>query len=52
MGSPARQKRLGLSFFSPVLSGYTGLMGLTFLSKNVKWVCFSEWVCVLGGEIA
>ena len=44
MGSPARQKRLGLSFFCPfehlsslpflyLLSGFVVLSGLAFLSK-------------------
>ena len=42
MGSPARQKRLGLSFFSPIVSGYVGLSG--FMSYPLKWVCGSEVV--------
>lgn len=53
MGSPARQKRLGLSFFAPstppislpflyLLSGQEGLSGLAFLAKlKIKWVCWS-----------
>ena len=48
MGSPARQKRLGLSFFfGLILSGYGGLSGFVHFAKNfVKWVQGSEWVCV------
>ena len=43
MGSPARQKRLGLSIFAPELqthlSGLMGLYGLSVLTKYVfKWV--------------
>lgn len=52
MGSPARQKRLGLSFFAPEslthLSGYVGLYELSFLTKYVfKWVCppFGAFFC-------
>lgn len=56
MGSPARQKRLGLSFFAPILSGFVGYEGLSFCQNwiqvglfifvkivkiGVKWVCFS-----------
>nr|DAE90307.1 MAG TPA: hypothetical protein [Caudoviricetes sp.] len=39
MGSPARQKRLGLSFFAPILSGFVGLRGCHFVKIGFKWVC-------------
>nr|DAS39828.1 MAG TPA: hypothetical protein [Caudoviricetes sp.]DAY36857.1 MAG TPA: hypothetical protein [Caudoviricetes sp.] len=41
MGSPAPQKRLGLSFFCRFLSEFRGLKGLskmTNLSNLFKWV--------------
>nr|DAU29177.1 MAG TPA: hypothetical protein [Caudoviricetes sp.] len=33
MGSPAPQKRLGLSFFCRLLSGFRGLKGLSICQK-------------------
>lgn len=38
MGSPARQKRLGLSFFAPKF--FT-------ISLPFKWVYRPEWICDL-----
>ena len=54
MGSPARQKRLGLSFFAVFLSGYEHPLKWVSDSEWVvifgKWVSDSEWVCAFGGE--
>ena len=48
MRSPARQKRLGLSFFAPVLSGYEG--SLSGFARQVKWVYTSCQVGLCFGE--
>ena len=46
MGSPARQKGLGLSFFAPILSGFVGLSGFDVFGKNGKnGKIFGKWVC-------
>lgn len=44
MGSPARQKRLGLSFFCLILSGFMVSGCVHFCQKWQQVVCDSEWV--------
>ena len=52
MGSPARQKRLGLSFFALSLSGYqhplSGFVGLSGLTKMASGYVFLSGYVLLG----
>lgn len=53
MGSPARQKRLGLSFFASlnlkwVTPSATNFAVFKWVSAPLKWVCGSEWFAIFG----